>query len=144
MKKFDTKIIGTAAVALIVGAGLGYVLPHGGSAGPGPLTQSGAFNRGALMTRGGGGNFLSGTIAKQDSGSITINTRDGSSHLVLLTPATTVSKSTTGTVSDLSVGKDVIVSGTTNSDGSVSATLVQLRPAGVNGPMIPAPGPGAQ
>jgi hypothetical protein len=122
----------TGVVTLIIGVGIGYagagVFNH-------PAAQPSSFARGAIngggMMRGGfGGNgsILSGTVASEDSGSITLNTRDGSSHVVLLTPATTVSKSVEGTLTDIATGASVIISGTQNSDGSVSATNIQLRP----------------
>ena len=145
MNTMNSKRIGTAVVALIVGAGIGYLIPHGSTGPQGANAQAGSFSRGGtFMLRGGNqanGGFLTGTVAKADANSITVNTRDGSSHVVLLTPDTTYSKSAAGSASDVTVGSDVIVSGTTNSDGSVSANLVQLRPAGANGPMIPAPAP---
>jgi hypothetical protein len=122
------KIVTTAVIALVVGFGGGYYM-HTSPAQNTPGTFAG--RTGGTGTRGGaaaGGGFLTGTVATKDSGSITLNTRDGSSHVVLITPATTVSKSVTGSVSDVAVGATIIVSGTTNSDGSVSATLIQLRP----------------
>lgn len=132
-------LVVTGVVALIVGFGVGYLIPHstaattasGGFAG-----RSGTFTRGGASANGGNG-FLSGTVAKKDSGSITVNMRDGTSRVVLLTPATTVSKSVTGTLQDVGVGSNVIVNGTTNSDGSVSATLIQVRPADAAAPGTP-------
>jgi hypothetical protein len=127
------KIVTTAVIALVVGFGAGYLThtsPAQTQGTRGTLAGANGGNFGGMM-RGGataGGGFLTGTVAAKDSGSITLNTRDGSSHVVLITPATTVSKSVTGAVSDVSVGATIIVSGTTNSDGSVSATLIQLRP----------------
>lgn len=119
-----------ALVALVVGFGGGYYIGHG-TAPANTTTNPSGFTRGASgMRGGGGGGFLSGTVAKQDSGSITIDTRDGSSHVVLLTPATTVAKSAVGSLSDISVGANIIVIGTTNGDGSISANQIQLRPAG--------------
>ena len=120
----NKKNTGIAAIALVIGFGAGY-FTHSSPA----QTQ----NTGGNFTRNGGGGingggFLSGTVASKDSGSITINTRDGSSHVVLITPATNVSKSVSGAVSDVAVGSTIIVFGTTNSDGSVSASLIQLRP----------------
>jgi Domain of unknown function (DUF5666) len=139
----NKKITITAVVALVVGFGAGYfahaapaatTLTHGSFAGAG----SGAFTG----ARGGaaGGGLLTGTVVASDSGSLTLDTRDGSSHVVLVTPATTVSKSVSGSLSDVSVGSTVIVSGTTNSDGSLSATNIQLRPSApaAAAPMIPA------
>lgn len=124
--------VGIAIVSLVVGVGIGYL---GGNtlrpATPAQNVQGGfAGTRGGGM-RGGdrGGGFLSGTVAAKDAASITINTRDGNSRVVLVTPATSVSKSVGGAISDVSVGSSVTVSGTTNSDGSISASLIQLRPA---------------
>lgn len=145
--KFDTKTVGALVAALVIGFGAGYYLPHSAAAqGARSSYAAGTAARGSFAARGtnqAAGGFLSGTIAKMDSGSITLNTRDGSSHVVLITPDTTVSKNITGSASDLSVGSDVMVTGATNSDGSVSASLIQLRPAGAagNAPMIPAPQP---
>jgi hypothetical protein len=144
--KIEKNLVLTAAVALVIGLGLGYAGTTA-FAKSGPRAAAfGASARGGMtyqMRGGAGAGLLSGTIAKMDSESITLNTRDGSSHLVLLTPATTVSKSVTGSTSDLSVGTDVLVTGATNSDGSVSASAVTIRPAGspMNAPMIPAPQP---
>lgn len=125
MNKKTTSI---AAIALVIGFSAGYFLHPSPAQAPG---ASGNFarNGGAAggMMRGGG--FLSGTVATKDSESITVNTRDGSSHVVLVTPATNVSKSVSGAMSDISIGSEVIVSGAANGDGSLSANLIQLRPA---------------
>ncbi|MDE2173215.1 MAG: hypothetical protein KGJ31_01265 [Patescibacteria group bacterium] len=124
-------VVSTAIVALLVGVGVGYA----GASALRPATPaqntSGNFTgiRGGGGARGGAGGFLSGTVAARDSGSITLNTRDGNSHVVLINPATSVLKSVNGSESDILVGSTIIVSGTTNSDGSLSANLIQLRPA---------------
>ena len=76
-----------------------------------------------------GGGFLTGTVAAEDSGSITVDTRDGSSHVVLISPSTTYQKSVAGTISDVPVGSSIMVIGSTNGDGSVLATSIQLRGA---------------
>ncbi len=116
--------------ALIIGFGAGYYIPHGTHA---AKSQTRKDMRLAQGTNQASKEFLSGTVAKEDSESITVDTRDGNSHVVLITPATVVDKSVTGTTSDISLGSDVLVSGATNGDGSVSASLIQLRPAGVRG-----------
>lgn len=123
--------VSIAIVSLIIGVGIGYL--GGNTLHPATLAQNaqGGFagtRGGGMRGAGAGGGFLSGTVAAKDSGSITINTRDGNSHVVLVTPATNVSKSVSGAISDVSVGATITVSGTTNSDGSISASLIQLRP----------------
>ena len=126
------KTIIVGAVALAVGVGLGYFGSHALTAQS--KSAAGTFAaRGGMMgsTRGGAVStgLLSGTVAAQDATSITIDTRDGSSHVVLISPATTVQKSIAGALTDVAVGSTIIVTGTTNSDGSVSASSIQLRPA---------------
>ena len=128
------KTVGMGVGGLIVGLLLGYGgagLLHPATATTTAQNTRGSGNFGSGMMRGGAGGaggFLTGTVAAEDSGSITLNTRDGSSHVVLVTPNTTVSKSVNGALSDISTGSTIIVSGSTNSDGSTSATLIQLRP----------------
>ena len=124
----NKKIVTTAVVALVVGFGAGYVTHTSPAQTQNTRGNFAGATGGTGMMRGASGGFLTGTVAAKDSGSITLNTRDGSSHVVLINPATSVSKSVSGAVSDVSVGSTIIVSGTTNSDGSVSATLIQLRP----------------
>ncbi len=129
--------IGIAGVALVVGLIVGYVGANALRPATPAQTARGSFTgtnggmRGGLPGQGGTGNggFLSGAVAKEDSGSVTLNTRDGSSHVVLITPATTVQKSVNGNLSDIAVGNTIFVTGSTNSDGSVSASSIQLRPA---------------
>ncbi len=119
----------TAVIALVVGFGTGYVTHTAPAPTQGTRGTFAGANGGGMMRSGvAGGGLLSGTVASKDAGSITLNTRDGSSHVVLVTPATTVSKSVTGGLTDVITGSNIIVSGTTNSDGSISATLIQLRP----------------
>ena len=129
----NNKTWGVAVVALIIGAGIGYMGANTLRPAISAQNMRGNFQGAAAGafggTRGGGtGGMLSGTVASKDASSITINTRDGSSHVVLISPSTTVSKSVNGSESDIAVGSEIIVSGTSNSGGSVSATLIQLRP----------------
>lgn len=77
----------------------------------------------------GGAGALFGEILSQDANGITVKTQDGSSKIVLISASTLISKQAAGSASDLSVGKSVAVTGTTNADGSITAQSVQLRPA---------------
>lgn len=121
--------IAIGAIALVIGFGAGYVAHSAPSTTPQSAIQAGFRMNGSTTRTPGAGGFLTGTVASKDAGSITLNTRDGNSRVVIVGPATTVSKSVNGTLSDVSVGSSVIVTGPTNGDGSVSASFIQLRPA---------------
>jgi hypothetical protein len=145
--------IGVGIVALVIGIGVGWlgadaVSAHtpGGQFARG--TSSGTFTGRGGATAGtrpggfGGGAMLAGTVVSESANSLTLNTRDGSSHVVLITPQTTIVKSVDGSLSDLAAGDTVIVSGSTDTSGATTATMIQLRPAGAtspaNAPMQPA------
>jgi hypothetical protein len=85
-----------------------------------------------------GGNI--GEIISKDDKSITIKLTDGGSKIIFFASTTEISKSATGSVSDLAVGANVVVQGTTNSDGGVTAKTIQIRPAGASQPDMPANG----
>lgn len=125
----------TAVIALVIGFGAGYFIHASPTQTPNTRGNFAGANFSGARGGGAGGGFLTGTVAAASSGSITLNTKDGSSHVVLITPATSISKSVSGAVADVSVGSTIIVSGTTNSNGSVSASLIQLRPAPTSPPV---------
>lgn len=77
------------------------------------------------MFRGGG---VAGTILSMDEKSFTVKLPDGSSKIVFFTDKTTYSNTQTANKSDIKVGGEVAVFGAPNSDGSVTATNVQLNP----------------
>ena len=128
MKQQKTKYIITAVILIFISfyAGMSY--------GKGKATSATTFGQGGSQvrtartggTRGAGG-FITGDILSQDANSITVKLSDGGSKIIFLSASTTVSKSTVGSISDLSVGTGVMVSGKTNPDGSVTAQMIQLR-----------------
>ena len=92
---------------------------------------------------GGGGNFISGSIISEDSTSITLQLAgNAGSKIIFYSGYNSNWKMASGTASDLSTGTNVSVTGTTNSDGSVTAQSIQIRPAGQGNasrqPLIPA------
>lgn len=96
------------------------------------LQQFGA-NGGGVRSRQSGGGFTAGEIISKDDKSVTIKLRDGGSKIIFFSGATEITKSVGGVSGDLTIGKNITVSGTANSDGSVTAGMIQLRSASQNG-----------
>jgi cytochrome c-type biogenesis protein CcmE len=78
-----------------------------------------------------GGGLVTGTIATLGSSSITLQLANGNSEVVFYSTSTPVSEPTTVSANTLKVGTTVMVGGTSNSDGSLTAQTIQVRPAGV-------------
>jgi hypothetical protein len=87
--------------------------------------QSGAFRQ--RMGQGQSAAFrpVRGSILSIDSDTMTVKLQDGSTKIVILSGSTTYMKETPSTVGDLKTGDTIMVTGTSNSDGSVTAQNVQ-------------------
>ena len=139
----NKKIIAGVAVLVIAGGafygGMVYAKKTTAKAatsqsGARQFAQGGGFaGRGA---RGGanGGGLVAGQILSKDDKSITVKMMDGSSKIIFLSGSTSIGKTSTGTPEDLSSGEMVIVNGSSNSDGSVAAQNIQIRPQGFQPP----------
>ncbi|MCL4366561.1 DUF5666 domain-containing protein [Patescibacteria group bacterium] len=87
-----------------------------------------------FRTRGGSdtnNQAIRGQIMSVDNGSMTIKLQNGSSKIVLLSGQTTVDTTTESSASALKTGDQVMAIGATNSDGSVTASNVQINPQGI-------------
>jgi hypothetical protein len=82
--------------------------------------------QGGNIQRGTGGAMLNGEIISNDGESITLKISDDSSKIVFFSDTTKVSKTTEGIISDVAVGKQVMISGTQNSDGSYTAKTITI------------------
>jgi hypothetical protein len=85
----------------------------------------GAGGRGATA----GSQFLNGMVLSKDAQSFTVKTQTGSSKIVFYSGSTSINKTVGGTAEDIIVGNQIVVTGSTNSDGSLTAQNVQIRAA---------------
>lgn len=94
------------------------------------FNQNGGGRTGQGMRGGanGGNGVVSGEILSKDATSMTVSLRAGGSKIVLYSPTTKVEKTVDGTIADAVVGKSLMITGTANPDGSISASSIQIRP----------------
>ena len=74
-----------------------------------------------------GAGFLSGEVISKDEQSLTLKTPDGGSKIVFFSGSTKILKTTEGSIDDIGIGKQIMVSGEQNSDGSYTAQTIQER-----------------
>lgn len=126
------KVIMLAVILVLVTAAFYGGMKYAQSKTPSDAGYARQFGQGmgqGRMGRGMNDGFTAGDIIAKDDKSITIKMRDGSTKIVFYSGSTEVGKFVSGAVSDLSVGKTISVMGSANSDGSVNAQSIQIRPA---------------
>lgn len=98
-------------------------------------SQNGTQQERSFGNRAGGqsGGFVAGDITAKDDTSITVKLRDGSTKVVYYSPSTEIGKSASGTAGDLSVGESIMVNGSADASGTVTAQSIQIRPATLQG-----------
>lgn len=133
-------IIWTIVIALVIG-GLGF---WGGTKYGQNGDASGGRNRnltaavnlgtgpgnvrgGARGSRLGGGGAVAGEILSLDEQNLVVKLPTGGSKIVFWTKETPLSKNVAAGADDLKVGSRVMVMGTPNQDGSVTARAIELR-----------------
>jgi hypothetical protein len=161
VKKWQIAMVVVAVLAVGVGALFGG-RAWGATASPEDTSQSqaaaqgwpdgnfpGMRDDGSTPSGGPGGfvrngeNMVSGNIIAVDDSGITVQTNDGSTKIVLVAGSTSITVTEEVGRSDLVEGEDVVVIGTTNSDGTVTAASVRLGsvfgpgllPTGPSGPV---------
>ena len=134
MKKYLVHIIWLVIAIVALGGGYfwgkaGVSASRAGFAGAGTYGSSTRRFTGAA----GAGGLTTGQISTIDSSSITLQLANGNSQVVFYSSSTPVSEPTIVSVSTLKVGTNVMVGGTPNTDGSLTAQTIQVRNASSTG-----------
>ncbi len=133
-KKIITGIIGVVILGGTFYGGMVYgksSTPSRGQFAGGQFAPNANGTRGTGARMGMNGGFTAGEIISKDATSVTIKMQDGSTKIVLVATSTQVMKSSVGSQNDLITGANITITGTANSDGSVTAQSVQIRPEGL-------------
>jgi hypothetical protein len=111
-----------------VAATPGFNQPVGGVGGQRPTGTNGS-----RMGAGTGFRPVSGEITGLSGSTVTVVDSNGTASTVKVSNSTEVSQTTTGSLSDLQTGDQVLVMGSQSSDGSIAAESIQLNPANTFG-----------
>jgi hypothetical protein len=143
MDKNKKIVFGIVSIIVLVGVFYGG-MTYGGNNVRASINSRGqnfSQNQGSVGGMRGGrasGGFIAGKIISKDSTSITVqltaggngtaSPTQGGSKIIFLGNSTKITKQASGTLSDLAIGTDVSITGTPNTDGSINAQSVQIRP----------------
>lgn len=146
-----TWILAIIAVVVVGGGsfwgGMTYAQNSQASSASSRFAASGSFagRSGAGGFAGAGGGATAGTVVQVGTGSFTVQlpyststTATTGTKLVLVNSVTQVDELESVPVSNIQVGQSVTVTGTSNSDGSVTASTVMVRPSATGGSGGPA------
>ena len=117
------KLIIVSIVLIIISAGVGFFAGT-------KFRRNNNSNLYQLRRFGNSSNErpVRGQIISADKGSITIKLQDGSTKIIIIPSSANILQTEKASVSALKVDETVVVLGTENSDGSVTAQDVQLNP----------------
>jgi hypothetical protein len=131
MKKNISIVISVIVLVVVAGGSFYSGMMYGKSQSPKAGINGGNFQ--TRVNRGGanGSNFISGDIISKDANSVTLKLSNNTgSKIIFYSGITQINKQAVGTSDDLMAGTSVSVTGTTNTDGSITAQSIQIRPAG--------------
>ncbi len=131
IQKYQVHLVWAVIAIVALGGGFAWGKAGGAASLNGASGAAGAY--GASTTRrtaGSGSGLVAGQISSIDATSITLQLPNGNSEVVFYASSTQISEPTLVSASKLAVGTNVMVGGTTNSDGSVTAQSIQVRSNG--------------
>lgn len=130
MKVNKNLIIATLLVVLALGGGFFAGMQYQKQKAPSLAGGNGQFFRRIGQGGQSGQNFrpIRGQVLSIDDTGMTVKMMDGSSKIIVVSGSTMFVKSTTAAKTDIKSGDTVMVLGTQNSDGSVTAQDVQINP----------------
>lgn len=130
MGKYKLHIVwAIVAVAALVG---GIFWGRGMAAGGNRQFTNGGFSS---STRGGfragsSGSIFAGQVSAISGSDITLQLQNGNSEVVLFSSSTPVTEPTNVSISKVTTGSNIVVMGTENSDGSVTASSIEIGNGG--------------
>jgi cytidylate kinase len=132
VKKYSVHIIWAVVVIVAFGGGAWW----GKSSAANQVASRETFTtstRTGGLGRATGGGFVSGQIISADSNSLTVALANGNSQVVFYSSSTQVMKPTIVPASNLTAGTRVMIGGTENSDGSLTAQSIQVQIGNASG-----------
>jgi hypothetical protein len=140
MKKYKLHIVWGILVvaALALGFFWGRHMASGGFAGRGAgafalssSTRAGFAGRSGGFSGGNaGGGFVSGEVTAIDSDSMTLQLPNGNSQNIFFSSSTQIIEPQPASLAAVKQGANVIITGTADASGNLTATTIQLRSTG--------------
>jgi hypothetical protein len=135
MKASNSFLLAVVAVAIAGGSFYGGMMFQKSRQPSSPREFFAQGQRGDLQAArrnpASGAQMASGEVVSKDDTSVTLKLQgDEGSKIILLASSTSIGKMAQGTADDLAEGTNVVVTGSSNADGSMTATMIQIRPQG--------------
>ncbi len=115
-----------AIVALVAGIFWGRTMA-GAASGNSRFGASSSSSRTFAGRNNSSANVFAGQVSAIDGSSITLQLPNGNSEVVLYASSTPVTEPTNVSIAKIVAGADIMVMGTQNSDGSVTAQSIEIR-----------------